>query len=248
MSIRSIVTGHSRGLGAAIADELRRRGCPVLGLSRQARPPADPDAGTAVLEQVALDLADAAAVAAWCAGPALRRFLDGASQVVLVNNAGVVQPIGPVATQPPDEVARAVALNVTAPLLLAGAVCRASPQAREHRIAHVSSGAARNAYAGWSVYGATKAALDQHARAVVLDAVPGLRICSLAPGVVDTDMQGELRATPIERFPQRGRFEALKAAAQLVPPAVAARRFVDHLLSDAFGREPVADLRSLGAG
>lgn len=250
MPIKAVVTGHSRGLGAALADELRSRGVEVLGVSRKSLPDAGGSTtgrdGRAALQEVSLDLADTSRLVAWCEGPTLAEFLEGAEMVLLVNNAGVVQPIGPIGSQTPELVMRAVALNVAAPLLISGAVLRAAPLAREHRIVHVSSGAARNPYAGWSVYCATKAALDQHVRAMVLDAVPGLRVCSLAPGVVDTDMQGELRATPEQRFPMRGRFESLKAEGQLSSPVDAARQFVEHLLSDSFGTVPVADLRSRG--
>lgn len=245
MSMKAVVTGHSRGLGAAVTDALRALGVAVLGLSRQMR--GSPDA-PAPLEQVALDLADPDAMQRWLAGGDLSRFLAGADTVLLVNNAGVVEPVGPLDTQPADAVVRAVALNVTAPLLLSRAVLDASPSAREHRIVHVSSGAARKAYAGWSVYCATKAALDHHARAVAMDATPGLRICSLAPGVVDTDMQATLRSTPPSNFPSLDRFVQLKADGALVPPADAARALVSYLISASFGEVPVADLRELATG
>jgi NAD(P)-dependent dehydrogenase (short-subunit alcohol dehydrogenase family) len=116
----------------------------------------------------------------------------------------------------------------------------------DRRILHVSSGAARSAYPGWSVYCATKAALDHHARAVVMDNMRALRICSLAPGVVDTDMQAELRATGLERFPIRERFDNLKRSGQLTSPEACAQRLVRYLLSDEFGQNPVADLREMG--
>ncbi|WP_207209526.1 SDR family NAD(P)-dependent oxidoreductase [Frigidibacter mobilis] len=72
--ITAIVTGHSRGLGAAIAAELLGRGARVLGLARQGNPAlaaAYPEA----LTEVALDLADPAALAEWL--PGLRAHLQG---------------------------------------------------------------------------------------------------------------------------------------------------------------------------
>jgi NAD(P)-dependent dehydrogenase (short-subunit alcohol dehydrogenase family) len=141
--------------------------------------------------------------------------------------------------------ARAVALNVTAPLILSAAVMRAGAAAPDLRIAHISSGAARSAYPGWSVYGATKAALDQHARATALDAIAGLRICSIAPGVIDTGMQAQVRAASLADFPQRERFDALKRDGALATPEAAAGALVAHLLSDQFGAEAVADIRTL---
>ena len=111
------------------------------------------------------------------------------------------------------------------------------------RIVHLGSGAGRNAYAGWSIYCATKAALDHHARAVTLDQPPGVRICSVAPGVVDTDMQAEIRATAPERFPMRERFDAYKRDGALASPEHAARRLVEYVLSASFGQAAVADMR-----
>ncbi|NML59902.1 SDR family oxidoreductase [Massilia sp. RP-1-19] len=240
--MKAIVTGHTKGLGAAIASDLLARDIPVLGLARtfshemQARCPG-------LLSQIEIDLADAAALGNWLAGSALRHYLAGDNAILLINNAGVVQPVGALPAQDPLAVARAVTLNIAAPMMLSAALAAASAGA-ERRILHISSGAGRNAYPGWSVYCATKAALDQHARAVALDAVPGVRICSLAPGVIDTDMQAEIRATPPERFPLRERFVELQRAGELSTPQQTARGVVEYLLANGFGREPVDDLRT----
>lgn len=242
--MKAILTGHTRGIGAAIAAQLLSRNIPVLGLSRTRN--VELGERHAALEQVELDLADPAAVAAWIAGGALGAYLKGCGTLLLINNAGVVQPVGPLEAQDMPAIAHAISLNVTAPLMLSAAVAQATQDASDRRILHVSSGAARTAYPGWSVYCATKAALDHHARAVVMDNNRALRICSLAPGVVDTDMQAELRATPLERFPIRERFDSLKQQGQLTSPEACAQRLVDYLLSDGFGKNPVADLRELG--
>jgi NADP-dependent 3-hydroxy acid dehydrogenase YdfG len=241
--IKAILTGHTKGLGAAIAAELLARGIPVLGLARGAAPALAARYPQA-LEQVELDLADSAALAAWLAGGALAASLAGCSTILLVNNAGTVQPVGPLAIQDPSAVARAVALNIAAPLMLASAVAAARTLKTECRILHISSGAGRSAYPGWSVYCATKAALDQHARAVALDHNVNLRICSLAPGVIDTGMQAEIRATSLEQFPLRERFDALKRDGELADPALCAQRLVGYLLGAQFGKVPVDDLRS----
>lgn len=245
---KAIVSGHSRGLGAAIAGELLERGIPTLGLARR-RNAALAAQHCGQLEEVEIDLADSGALAAWLAGGALERWMADAGQVLLVNNAGTLQPMGPLPLQDPVAVARAVALNVAAPLMLAAAVAQSGAGAAaggsDRRVLHISSGAARKPYAGWSVYCATKAALDHHARAVQADATSGLRVCALAPGVIDTAMQGEIRATTLERFPLRDRFAEMQASGGLVAPELCAMHLVDFLLDEDFGREPVADLREL---
>jgi NAD(P)-dependent dehydrogenase (short-subunit alcohol dehydrogenase family) len=243
---KAIVTGHTRGLGAALAEQLLARGIAVLGVSRAGHPVLA-ERFPGLLIQAELDLSDLTRVVPWLAGDTLRNFTRGAARVLLINNAGTVQPIGPCEHLDASEIARAVSLNVAAPLMFASAFATASIEAHDRRIVHVSSGAARNAYAGWSIYCATKAALDHHARAAALDASHSgtLKICSVAPGVVDTDMQAEIRGTQSERFPLRERFEELKRSGQLSSPEQSASKLIGYLLSDNFGQAPTADVRDL---
>ncbi len=243
---KAIVTGHTRGLGAALVDALRAQGIDVLGLARSRRAQTvDASALPGRFEEIELNLSEVDRLARWLAGDTLARFLHGAERALLINNAGTVEPIGPSGGQPPAEVARAVALNVAAPLMLSSAFSAATATVPDRRIAHVSSGAGRNPYAGWNVYCATKAALDHHARAAALDAERGMRVASVAPGVVDTEMQGQIRGADDARFPMRERFAEMKRLGQLASPEQAAAKFVGYLLSDAFGETPTADIRSL---
>lgn len=241
---KAIVTGHSRGLGAALAQELLARGGQVLGIARAGNPGLAANYPVA-FQELALDLSDPSGLASFLASGRLERFLAGADPALLINNAGVLQPMGAPGRQGGAAIARAVTANVAAPLMLSDTFVAATSDLSDRRIAHVSSGAARSAYAGWSVYCATKAALDMHARAVQADALPGLRISSIAPGVIDTAMQAEIRAADSGVFPLRERFEALKHKGELATPEATARRFVDHLLSAEFGQDPAPDLRTL---
>lgn len=242
--MKAILTGHTRGLGSALAEQLLARDIPVLGLARSgnatlaARYPA-------LLTEIAIDLSDPAALLVALAGETVQGFVTGAQSLMLINNAGMLQPVGRVEMQEAAAIARTVSLNVATPLILTSAVA-AQMAGRPCRVLHVSSGAGRHAYPGWSIYCTTKAALDQHARVVALDQSPGLKICSVAPGVVDTDMQTEVRAIPPEQFPMRDRFIKMKSEGTLTPPAVAAAKMVDYLLSDAFGSAPLADVREFG--
>lgn len=242
--LSATITGHSQGLGRALSQTLLAQGWRVLGVSRRGWP-AHEVAQYPGLTQVALDLSDATELAAWLAGPTLAQTVKGSARAWLVNNAGTVSPMGPPGGLGTVAVAQAVALNVTAPLALTDAWVAATQGVADRRVAHVSSGAGRNPYAGWGVYCATKAALDMHARATALDGVAGLRIESLAPGVLDTGMQAQIRATGAERFPAVARFKALHAEGGLQGPADVAARLVAHMGSDAFGADPVRDLRQI---
>jgi benzil reductase ((S)-benzoin forming) len=240
--ICAVVTGHSRGLGAAIAEQLlKSRRVSVMGIARKRHPGLS---GTGQLVEVQLDLSDSVALAHWLDGETLRRFLAGSRTTLLINNAGLLQPIGPLQLQDVATVGRAVGVNVAAALMLSAAFVQTSTHATDRRILHVSSAAGHKAYQGWAIYCATKAALDHHARCVVLDATPGLRIASVAPGLVDTHMQDEIRATSLEKFPERPRFEEFKERGDLRPPREVAAKLVDYVLSAKFGSEPVVDLHS----
>ena len=242
--MKAIVTGHTKGLGEALSLALLHRQIPVLGIARGGAV-AVGNRFPQLFQQVAMALDDTEALVAWLASTSLRNFAAGTEEILLINNAGSVQPVGPLQDQDSLAVASAIALNIAAPLLLAAGLVRATP-GQQRRILHISSGAGRSAYPGWSVYCASKAALDQHARAVALDAQPGVRICSLAPGVIDTGMQAEIRATPESRFPRRQRFVDMLSNGELAAPADSAQRIIDYLLADAFGSKPVDDLRGYG--
>lgn len=240
--MKFILTGHTRGIGRGIAEQTLARGFEVLGIARQTADDLAQRYPTQ-LRQVALDLADSDALTDWIDRGALSQFATDADTLVLINNAGMLGPMAPPGRQSARAITQTVALNVTAPLVLGDAVMRSF--AGPVRIAHVSSGAGRTAYAGWSVYCATKAALDHHARSVALEGAPRLRICSVAPGVVDTAMQSEIRAASVSDFPLRQRFVDLKDQGQLATADAVAARLLDYLLSDAFGRDALVDLRAL---
>jgi NAD(P)-dependent dehydrogenase (short-subunit alcohol dehydrogenase family) len=138
-------------------------------------------------------------------------------------------------------------VGLEAPMLLTSAFLRATRAwAVDKRVLNVSSGAGRRAIAGWSAYCAAKAGLDHFSRVSALDEPQRpnpARIVSLAPGVIDTDMQAQLRSADPAGFPDKPRFEELKASGQLASPDAAARRVLAFLARPDFGTEPVADAR-----
>jgi NAD(P)-dependent dehydrogenase (short-subunit alcohol dehydrogenase family) len=240
----TIVTGASRGLGLALARQLLAAGGRVLTISRH---PAGLAAGAGVLEQWTADLADAAPVAArletWLRG------LDPAAlaSATLVNNAGVISRLAPLAAVPAADLANAVRVGLEAPMLLSAAFLHATADwTLPRRLLLVSSGLGRRAMAGSASYCAAKAGLDHLARALALEEAArphGARVVSLAPGVIDTDMQVQLRAADPALFPDRGRFVGLKNDGQLDSPDEAATRMLRYLARDDFGAVPVADVR-----
>ncbi len=241
--IKAILTGHSKGLGLGIARALLQEGHAVLGISRsllvelQQHYPEN-------LQQISLDLAQPTALERLENSSQLQEFIANATQLLLINNAGLVSPIGPLSAQATVDISRSVQLNIAVPLALSALLTRTIQGTQQLRILHVSSGAAQSAYPGWSVYCATKAALDMHARAVQQDQLPNVAICSLAPGVIDTAMQTEIRETDESLFPNKQRFIQLKNSNSLSDPDETGKLLVRYLLSSNFGKLAVDDLRA----
>lgn len=242
-----ILTGASRGIGAALAQGLLKPGTRLVTLARRTDEALAKRASElgAELEQIAVDLSDSRA-----ATEVAQRLGDtvphGAKRYLLINNAGTLAPVARAAdiVQAPA-VAAAFGLNVTAVMLLSAHFLRAvEPLAADRRILNISSGAGRNPNPGWAVYCATKAALDMYSRVVKAEqGADGVRIVSLAPGVVDTDMQASIRASDPQSFPALERFKALHENGQLASVSNVAQRILQYLNRDDFGSTEIDDIR-----
>lgn len=239
-----VLTGHSRGFGAALARRLLADGHQVLGVSRQPARDIVPSTGGSLTE-CQVDLSQRDQVAALCQGDTFSSFLQD-KQAVLINNAGIITPIGPADVIDDHELLTSVMVNLTAAMMLSNAFLRITRECVDRRVLHISSGAGRSAYAGWSAYCAGKAGLDHYTRAVALEGHPGLRVESLAPGIMDTDMQALIRSVPADMFPMKPRFDQLKASGGLADPEETAAAIAKHLFSDNFGKVPCTDRRQIG--
>ena len=182
-------------------------------------------------------------LAAWLAS------FDGATvaSATLINNAGVAGQPAPLGQVALPMLTLAMRAGLEAPLLLTGAFLAATTGwTGARRVLNISSGLGRRAMAGTAVYCAAKAGMDHLSRAVALEEAArpnGARIVSMAPGVIDTDMQAELRGADAATFPEQARFAALHAQGQLTSAANCARALLLRLHRADFGQEPVADIR-----
>lgn len=253
MTHLTVLTGASRGMGAAIAAQVLQVDRVLLCLSRGVNPELEARAAAvgAALTQWPVDLSDPGPVAArvevWLRAQDGQRF-DSAT---LINNAAALTEIGPLEGASADELSRALRVGLEAPLLLTSAFLRATLgwRARHEgacKVLNISSGLGRFAMASQASYCAVKAGLDHFSRSVALDQAAAAHpacIVSLAPGVIDTDMQTQLRAGDPARFPDHARFVQLKAAGQLDTPAAAAAKVLAFLERADFGDKVVADVR-----
>ena len=236
-------------MGLAMARQLLQSGDTVLCISRTANTTLAQqatDTGTTLL-QWTHDLADGASLStrleAWLCEKAGTAWASAS----LINNAGVIPRIGPISHSDPMDLARALRVGLEAPMQLTAAFLRATESwSGQRKVLNISSGLGRRAMASQAGYCAAKAGMDHFTRCVALEEalkLRGARLCSLAPGVIDTDMQVQLRAADGSDFPDQASFLGLKASGSLTSPDEAARRMLAYLARPDFGSNPVADVR-----
>jgi 3-oxoacyl-[acyl-carrier protein] reductase len=210
----AIVTGASRGIGAAAAEALAAAGAKVMLTARDGALTgrvADRIGGKAM----ACDVADYAQVERMVADT--ERALGPVE--LLVNNAGVIEPIGMLADSDPAAWARNIAINLTGAYHVLRAVLPRMLANKRGVIVNVSSGAAHRPLEGWSAYCAGKAGLAMVTRSIALETEgKGVRIHGFAPGTVDTDMQVQIRASGVNRVSQipRGNLTPVAAPAKAI--------------------------------
>lgn len=220
----AIVTGGGRGLGRAVAERLAGLGAAVVVASRNA-PELDEvvhkikRAGGRALAQTA-DIADERQVQELVL--ATERWVGPAT--ILVNNAGMVDPIVPLARSNAALWLRSVAINVGGTYLATRAVLPGMLDRDYGRIVMVSSGAAARPSAGWTAYAAGKAAVVHMTRSLALELEgTGVTACAFNPGYMDTDMQERIRRTTTSDFPRSDEYRAAQREGKLRDPKEPAR-------------------------
>jgi benzil reductase ((S)-benzoin forming) len=240
-----LITGTTRGIGKALAaSALRRPNSFVVSLSRAASSLSDNH------QNVRIDLNHTGDI-----GPAFDAIHFDSSQLgslkntVLINNAGVLDPISPVIDCDDRLLAQNIQVNLTAPLILVRHFFHFSKVFPGRKwIVNISSGASRTPYYGWAAYGAAKAGLDMATRALALEFSridPAYVVCAVAPGTVDTAMQEKIRDCTSQQFEQVDKFLKLKESGALYPPERTASALIRLLMEGRFENGGRYDLREL---
>ncbi|MFD8738286.1 SDR family oxidoreductase [Streptomyces sp. NPDC059618] len=179
----AVVTGASRGIGLAVAEALAGAGVRVCVSAR------DPVAVRSAAEQVGgIGLAGSVADGEHLAeltGLALRTFgrLD-----IVVNNAATNQPYGPLMDADPERWREAFAVNVEAPLRLVQCAWRAWMGEHGGAVVNVCTEGAEHVGPRVGAYGTSKAALLHLTRQLAGELAPAVRVNSVSPGLVRTEM------------------------------------------------------------
>ncbi|TQR20468.1 SDR family NAD(P)-dependent oxidoreductase [Psychrobacillus vulpis] len=239
-----LVTGTTSGIGLELAKQLLKTGNIVYGFARR-----ENDIEHDNYHHILLDLSETLKLTDTMK-TIIQHATNEATSFTLINNAGTIDPIGMVGEIDSELVAKSIAVNLTAPMILTGAFINAlEGQTIPKKVMQISSGAGRKPYEGWSSYCAGKAGLDRFTEAVNVEESKkqyGARIVSIAPGIIDTNMQGKIRQSTESEFPLVDRFKEYKSAGDLSSPSEVAEKLIKLMESDQFYKvEVISDLRNL---
>ena len=214
----ALVTGGNRGIGLAVVKALAQAGANVHFTARSAAniAAAQRDLGDIPATGHHADMTDAVAMTT-----VMEHGFD-----ILVNNAGIIGPIGRILDVSPEDWGRNIQTNLIALFHATQLAIRHMVAQGGGTIVNLSSGAAHRPMEGWSAYCAGKAGLAMLTRSIHLEyGGQGIRCFGFAPGVVDTDMQGSIRASginPVSQIPRENlapAHEPAQAIAWLCTPA-----------------------------
>ena len=215
-----LITGASRGLGAATARIVAQMESNVVLTARS-----EEDLGAVAREIESAGGSALAVVGDVSQAADCQRFVAETVQAfgqidAVVNNAGVLAPIAPIADGDPQQWNESWAVNLLGPFMLTQA---ALPYLRQckGRVINVSAGAAVNVYPGWAAYCCAKAGLNHFTRILAVEE-PEITAIAFRPGVIDTAMQATIRREGAESMPDEiyARFVRLHEEQELLPPQV----------------------------
>ena len=206
-----IITGGSKGIGKGIIEAYLSRGFRIFSIARTS----NSELTKKGITQIELDLTRTDKIEA----ELLRiiGLLDSkeVSKITLINNAGSLGAIGPLNKLDSTTIERTIILNTVVPSILSSSFIKILAQWKASKtIINITSGAALKPYFGWSVYCASKAAINMLTQTIAVeqsDVENAVKVLAIAPGVVDTDMQTEIRKSSKDDFKDIDRFVALKA-------------------------------------
>lgn len=209
-----IITGTSRGIGKAIAENYLNLGEKVIGIGR------NHTISHLGYSSIHCDLSNPGLVE-------LISFPDMDNEnVIFIHNAGILGKVDYFEKLDPQEIAKVMQVNLFAGAVILQKLLQQLPKTTSFKCVFISSGAGKTPIASWASYCASKAAVDLFCQTIQLEEQQlgrtNFHCLSVAPGVVDTDMQAAIRDTKQTSFSEVDRFKEYKHSNQLYSPELVA--------------------------
>ena len=237
-----IITGGSQGIGNAIAKKYAKEHFTVYSLARK-------NSNIDTVIDYPVDLSNIATLENSITKLFQQINLQEATSITLINNAGTLGTISNIENIPTAAIYQTIQVNTTAAFILSSLFIKHTEDLTcKRQIINISSGAATKPYEGWSIYCSSKAALDMFTKTVAAEQIAnknGVKVIALYPGVVDTAMQTEIRATSVKKFKNVERFINLKEDKQLYTPEFVAKTIFNLIQSDTLANGTILDIRNL---
>ncbi len=227
-----IITGGNKGIGSGIVLEYKQNGYKIISIARSKN---DSSLYNDVV-QIQLNLSETNAIENVFSE--LIKSFDSSNleTILLINNAGTLGSINRLEGIDAPVIESAFQLNIVAPFILNSIFLRETKNwTCIKKIVNISSGAATKPYYGWSVYCATKAAIDMMTKAIAVeqDAIEnGVKIIAIYPGVLDTAMQEQIRNSNSQKFIDLQRFIDYKESGSLVSTEIIGKEIFQIVNSD----------------
>lgn len=235
MSKTYIITGVSRGIGKALAEHFLSKNHAVIGIGR-AHSIQNPN-----FQFIELDLLDSNAIQNF------QLPTTESEEIILINNAGIIGNIERISSMKEDYIVEIMQVNVIAPIQLTRKISEFCGNEKQFTLVNISSGAGKRAIPSWAGYCASKAAIDLFSQTFLLEERElgkATKVYAVAPGVIDTDMQIQIRSTNENAFSSLENFQNLKSENKLETPERIALK-LDKLLSFHYTEEVIFTLNDI---
>ena len=236
-----LITGGSKGIGKALANKYAAENYNVYSLARS----------SSELENVtdiSVDLSNLTETETIFTSLLKEIVSSKINSITLINNAGRIGEISNLENLATEDIVKTMQLNTTTPLILSSIFIKQTEKLTcKKQIISISSGAAKSPYQGWTTYCTSKAAIDMMTRTIAAEQSElqnSVKCVSIYPGVVDTNMQTQIRSTDQTDFKSKQRFVDLKANNQLYTPDFVAESIYKIDVENQLDNGDIVDIRN----
>ncbi len=230
-----IITGTSRGIGKAIAENYLSRGEKVIGIGRTHT------ISHSSYSAIHCDLSNPDSIEQLS-------FPEPDERMIFIHNAGILGKVDYFERLDSHEIVKVMQVNLFAGTAILQKLLRQTPGTTPFTSVFIGSGAGKNPIASWASYCASKAAVDLFCQTIQLEEQQlgrkDFHCLSVAPGVVDTDMQASIRNTDEDSFSEVTRFREYKNSGQLYSPELVAKK-LSKLIHETSLEQVIYSLRDI---